>query len=78
MQNEFLSLLLPGCPASILGVIVGDGKFVAKVKFSNGSNMRSCSAWVVDKFCRWAKCSEAQVDMVEDGINNTVEARVKP
>lgn len=77
MQNEFLVLLLPGCPATILGVVVGDGKFAAKVKFSTGSNMKVCGAWVKDKFMRWAKCSEEQMEMVEDGLNFTVEIRVK-
>ena len=77
MQNEFMTLMLPGCPATILGILVGDGKFAAKVKFGNGSNMKACGAWVKDKFLRWAKCSEEQTEMVEDGINNTVEIRVK-
>ena len=77
MQNEFMTLMLPGCPGTMLGILVGDGKFAAKVKFASGVNIKACSAWVKDKFMRWAKCQDEQVEMVEDSINNTVEIRVK-
>ncbi|MFI5113493.1 MAG: hypothetical protein ACHP7J_00010 [Terriglobales bacterium] len=77
MHNEFLTLLLPGCPATILGVVVGDGRYAAKVKFGNGSDMKACASWVRDKFMRWAKCQEEQVAEAVDGINFTVEVVVK-
>lgn len=77
MSNPFLNLLSLDAPGTILGVVIGDGKFACKVKFARGTSMDKAGPWLVEKFCRWAKCQPEQVESAVSMFEFTVEMRLK-
>lgn len=77
MANPFLELLSQNAPGVILGVVLADGKFAAKVRFARGTNMPPATAFVKAQFCKWSKCTEEQIEWGESLFEFTVEIRVK-
>lgn len=76
MRNPFLNLISQAdAPAVIIGVVIADGKFAAKVRFGAGTNMTTVVPWIKEKFCRWATCHASQVECSESEL--TVEMKVK-